>query len=154
MSSDLVGRPMEILLVEDNLADARLSIEALKQGQVKHRLTLVRDGEEAMVFLHRQGVFARAPRPDLILLDLYLPKKDGWEVLTEIKSHFDLQRIPVVVLTASKAHEDLLRSRTLKVDSYMTKPVELDKFLAAVKELNRFWLAELKNFWLADVTSQ
>ena len=143
MPRETVGRPMEILLVEDNLVDARLAIEALKRGQVKHRLTLVVHGEEALDFLHRRGHFARAPRPDLILLDLQLPKKDGREVLAEIRASEQLREIPVVVLTASCIHEEILRDEGLAVESYMIKPVDLDKFLALVKDLNRFWMADM-----------
>jgi two-component system, chemotaxis family, response regulator Rcp1 len=143
MSSDAVGRPMEILLVEDNLADARLAIEALKDGRIKHRMTLVRDGIEAMKFLQQEGIFSRAPRPDLILLDLELPKKDGRQVLVEVKQDYDLKNIPVVILTASKAHEDLLRSQLLHVEGYMTKPVDLGKFLDLVRQLKRFWLSDV-----------
>jgi CheY-like chemotaxis protein len=141
--SDTIGRPMEILMVEDNLADARLAIEALREGQVKHRLTLVRDGLEAMEFLNREGRFSRAPRPDLILLDLHLPRKDGREVLDEIKSDYELKEIAVVILTASDAHEDQLRSQLLHVDAYMTKPVDLDKFLGVVRQLKRYWLEDV-----------
>ncbi len=134
---------MEILLVEDNLMDARLTIDALKHGDVKHRLTLMRDGEEAMQFLYREQHFARAPRPDLILLDLQLPKRDGREVLTIIKDDEELSRIPVVILTASKDHEDMVRSEQLEVDSYMTKPVDIDKFLMVVRELKSCWMADV-----------
>jgi chemotaxis family two-component system response regulator Rcp1 len=143
MSTDTGGRPMEILLIEDNLADARLAIEALKVGRVKHRLTLVRDGVEAMEFLYQQGRFARAPRPDLILLDLELPLKDGREVLVEVKTDLRLSSIPVVILTASQDHADLLRSQLLQVDGYMTKPVDLGKFLTLVRELQRFWMSDV-----------
>ena len=143
MSRETVGRPMEILLVEDSLTDAQLAIEALKRGQVKHRLTLVRDGLEAMAFLRQEGPFAKAPRPDLILLDLQLPKLDGREVLAHVKSDDNLKQIPVVILTASEAHEDILKSEDLFVDSYMTKPVDLDKFLALVKQLKKFWLEDV-----------
>ncbi len=136
---------MEILLVEDSLADACATIEALKEGQVPHRLTLVRDGAEAMEFLHREGKFARAPRPDLILLDLGLPKKDGREVLSEIKADYDLKDIAVVVLTVSRDEQDMLQSQLLHVDSYITKPVDLEKFLAVVKQLR-------KKYWLAGVS--
>jgi CheY-like chemotaxis protein len=140
---DTVGRPMEILLVEDSLSDARLAIEALRGGPVQHRLTLVCDGLEAMDFLRRQGRFGRAPRPDLILLDLHLPKKDGCELLREIKADDELKRIPVVVLTASTAHEDILVGQNLQVESYMTKPVDVHKFVTVIKELNRYWRADL-----------
>jgi CheY-like chemotaxis protein len=143
MVDELIGRPMEILLVEDNLADARLAIEALRDGCVKHRLTLVRDGCEALEFLNREGRFSRAPRPDLILLDLELPRKDGREVLSEVKSDFELKEIAVVILTASKDDEDRLRSQLLHVDSYMTKPVNLDQFLRVVRELKKYWLADV-----------
>jgi CheY-like chemotaxis protein len=135
---------MEILLIEDSLADARATIEALKEGGVQHRLTLVRDGVEAMEFLCQEGKFAKAPRPDLILLDLQLPKKDGREVLSEVKADYDLTRIPVVVLTSSRDEQDILRSELLHVDSYITKPVDLPKFLGVVKQLR-------KEYWLSDV---
>ncbi len=139
MSSETVGRSMEILLVEDNLIDARLTIEALKEGQVKHRLTLVRDGIEALAFLRREGPFVRAPRPDLILLDLRLPGMDGREVLTIIKADDVLQRIPLVVLTGSEAQEDVLRAEELHVDGYLVKPMDMQKFITLVRRLKRFW---------------
>ncbi len=119
---ETIGRPMEILLVEDNLADARLAIESLRDGQIKHRLTLICDGEEAYEFLTLEGRFARAPRPDLILLDLELPKKSGRELLEEIKHDEVLRNIPVVVLTASRIHEEILRAEHLQVESYIVKP--------------------------------
>ena len=143
MSQDTVGRPMEILLVEDNLADARLAIEALRKGQIKHRLTLVRDGEEALQFLGQEDRFCRAPRPDLILLDLKLPKKDGREVLRAVKANDELKQIPVVILTASQVHEDMVRSEVLQVDAYMIKPVDLEKFVSLVKHLKHFWHADV-----------
>jgi chemotaxis family two-component system response regulator Rcp1 len=143
MNAEIIGRPMEILLVEDNLADARLAIESLRDGHVKHRLTLVRDGDEAMEFLNREGRFSRAPRPDLILLDLELPGKDGREVLSEVKSDYDLKDLVVVILTASKDDEDRLRSQLLHVDSYMTKPVDMDQFLRVVRELKKYWLEDV-----------
>lgn len=143
MSSDTVGRPMEILLVEDDLEDAGLTIDALKQGRVQCRVSLVRDGEEAMEFLHRQGKYARAPRPDLILLDLNLPKKDGREVLAEMKADEGLCRIAVVVLTVSHVHQEILESENLHVDSYLTKPVDLDGFVAVVKSLRKYILADV-----------
>jgi CheY-like chemotaxis protein len=143
MKEDTVGRPMEILLVEDNLADARLTIEALRDGNVKHRLTLIRDGLEAHEFLYREGKFARAPRPDLILLDLHLPGMHGRELLEEIKDDFDLQQIPVVILTSSSDQEDLLRSQVLQVESYLIKPVDMEKFLGVVRELKRYWHADV-----------
>jgi chemotaxis family two-component system response regulator Rcp1 len=137
MTSESLGRPMEILLVEDSLTDAGLTIEALKDGQVLHRLTLVRDGLEAVRFLRRRGTFVSAPRPDIILLDLELPKLHGREVLTEIKSDVDLKDIPVVVLTISEAHEELLKQQGLHVESYLTKPVEFEKFVAVIKEVRK-----------------
>jgi two-component system response regulator len=143
MRHDTIGRPMEILLVEDDQEDASLTFEFLREGQVQHRLTWLRDGDEATEFLYRRGKFARAPRPDLILLDLGLPKKDGREVLTDIKSDEELSRIPVVVMTASKDHEDMLKSEFLQVEGYITKPVDLDKFIWLVHELRRFWHADL-----------
>ena len=139
MSNQLVGRPMEILLVEDGLMDARATIQALRGGKVQHRLTLVRDGEEAMEFLKQEGRFARAPRPDLILLDLMLPKKSGLDVLSELRSDYEISDIPVVVLTASDDQEDQSRCAVLDVNSYIRKPVNLDKFLAVIKELKRCW---------------
>jgi CheY-like chemotaxis protein len=138
-----VGRPMEILLVEDGLVDARLTISALQQGGFRHRVTLVRDGEEALEFIFQQGRFAMAPRPDLILLDLMLPKKSGLEVLNEVKSHKTLKDIPVVILTASEAEEDKLQCDSLKVDGYILKPVNFAKFLDLVRELKSFWLNDV-----------
>jgi CheY-like chemotaxis protein len=130
---------MEVLLVEDGLMDARVTIQALRSGKVQHRLTLVRDGEEAMQFLRQEGRFARAPRPDLILLDLMLPKESGLDVLSEIRADFALHEIPVVVLTASEDQEDETRCAMLEVNSYIQKPVNLDKFLTVIKELKRCW---------------
>jgi len=143
MSRETVGGPMEILLVEDDLEDARMTIEALEQGAVKCRVSLVRDGEEAMTFLRRQGIFGRAPRPDLILLDMQLPKLDGREVLAEIRADDQLKGIPVVVLTASQVHRAILSKQGLRVDGYMTKPVSWGQFLGAVKTLRRGWLDEI-----------
>lgn len=134
---------MEILLIEDSLTAACLTIGALKKGQLQHRLTWLTDGEEALEFLYRRRKFARAPRPDLILLDLSLPKKDGREVLAEIKADEELKGIPVVVLTASTAQEDIVSSELLQVESYLTKPVDMDKFLKLVKDLSRFWHADM-----------
>lgn len=139
----LVGRPMEILLIEDNRGDARLAMEALKEGNVKHRMTLIPDGDEAMQFLRRENRFRLAPRPDIILLDLTLPGKDGREVLAEVKQEEELQSIPIVILTASADHEDFLRSQQLNVDDYLTKPVNLKKFIAVVKQLKARWHADV-----------
>jgi CheY-like chemotaxis protein len=133
-------KPVEILLVEDNPGDADLAKDALERGKVKNNLHVVCDGEEAMAFLLRQGVFETAPRPDLILLDLNLPKKDGREVLAEIKAAPDLKRIPVVVLTTSRAEEDVLRSYNLYANCYLAKPIQLDRFFDMVQSIEDFWL--------------
>ena len=143
MHTETIGRPMEILLVEDSLMFARITMSALKKGQVQHRLTWLSDGIDALAFLHRNGKCARAARPDLVLLDLGLPKKDGREVLKEIKAHPDLSHIPVVVMTASTDKEDVERTAELQVESYLTKPVDLEKFLGIVRDLSRFWHADM-----------
>ena len=134
------NRPVEILLVEDNPGDERLTREALKEGKVYSNLHWVKDGVEAMQFLRRQGKYTAVPRPDIILLDLNLPKKDGREVLEDIKSDESLKRIPVVVLTTSKAEEDVLRTYNLHANCYVTKPVDLEKFIVVVKSIDAFWL--------------
>ena len=134
-------RPAEVLLVEDNPGDARLTLEALKDGKVLNRVSVVPDGVEAMAFLRRQSPYADVPRPNLILLDLNLPKKDGREVLAEIKADPDLKRIPVVILTTSQAEEDIARTYDLHANCYVTKPVDLDKFLEVVRSIEDFWLA-------------
>src|SRR5205823_9237839 len=126
---DQVATPVEILLVEDNAGDVRLTKEALKEGKVYNNLHWAKDGVEALEFLRREGKHAKAPRPDIILLDLNLPKKDGREVLSEIKSDDQLKHIPVVILTTSKAEEDVLRSYKLHANCYITKPVDLGKFI-------------------------
>ena len=143
MPDEWVGRPMEILLIEDNQGDARLTMEALKEGDVKHRLMLAVNGDEAMQFLRREKWFARAPHPDLILLDLNLPGKDGREVLSEVKADLELKSIPVVILTSSQHDEDMLRSQELNVESYMTKPVNMEKFVTLVKQLRAYWQADV-----------
>jgi CheY-like chemotaxis protein len=143
MNRELVGRPMEILLIEDNFTDAALTIRALERGNVRHRLTLVRDGAEALEFLRRQGRFARAPRPDLILLDLNLPRIDGRELLSDLKSDDELSSIPVVIMTGSEDYEDELRSQRLNVEGYVTKPVDMPKFLEIVKELKDYWMSDV-----------
>jgi CheY-like chemotaxis protein len=132
--------PIDILLVEDNPGDERLTREALKEGKVYSNLHWVKDGVEAMEFLNRRGKYSDAPRPDIILLDLNLPKKDGREVLQEIKNTDALKRIPVVVLTTSKAEEDVLRTYNLHANCYVTKPVDLEKFIVVVKSIDVFWL--------------
>lgn len=132
--------PVEILLVEDNPGDERLTREALKEGKVYSNLHWAKDGVEALEFLRREGRFKDAPRPDIILLDLNLPKKDGREVLSEIKADDALKRIPVVVLTTSKAEEDVLRSYQLHANCYVTKPVDLEQFIKVIQSIETFWL--------------
>jgi CheY-like chemotaxis protein len=144
MSDDSLGRPIEILLVEDNPGDVRLTIEALKEGKVSNHLSVARDGVEALSFLRREGPHANAARPDLILLDLNLPKKDGREVLAEIKEDSRLRRIPVVVLTTSKAEEDILRTYDLHANCYITKPVDLEQFISVVRSIDDFWLSVVR----------
>ncbi|MDA1016619.1 MAG: response regulator [Planctomycetota bacterium] len=139
MREDTIGRPMEILLVEDSLTSARLTMGALRKGTFQHRMTWLSDGEEAIEFLFRKGKYLQAPRPDLILLDLGLPKRDGREVLTEIRGDESLKSIPVVILTASTSAHDQAQSESLLVQSYLTKPVDLTAFLELVQRLNRFW---------------
>jgi chemotaxis family two-component system response regulator Rcp1 len=138
--SDKAAPPVEILLVEDNPGDVRLTREALKEGKVYNNLHWAKDGVEALEFLRRQGKHAEAPRPDIILLDLNLPKKDGREVLAVIKTDGELKHIPVVVLTTSKAEEDVLKSYALHANCYVTKPVDLEKFIQVVQSIDRFWL--------------
>lgn len=137
-------RPVEILLVEDNAADVRLTIEALREGKVRNNLSVVRDGVEALQFLRREGPYAEASRPDLVLLDLNLPRKDGREVLSEIKKDDALKQIPVVVLTTSSAEADILRSYSLHANCFITKPVDLDQFVSVVKSIDEFWLTVVK----------
>ncbi len=138
------GIPIEILLVEDSPDDADLTIDALRDGRVRNHVTWVEDGVEAMAFLRREGRHAVAPRPDLILLDLKLPRKDGMEVLAEIKQDPDLRRIPVVVLTSSDDEKDLMAAYNLYVNCYITKPVDLDQFIRAVKSIEQFWFTVVK----------
>ena len=138
------GRPIEILLVEDNPGDVRLTREALKEGKVLNNLHVVNDGMETIAFLQRKGKYASAVRPDIMLLDLNLPKKDGREVLAEIKNDPDLKRIPVVILTVSEAEEDIIKTYDLHANCYVTKPVELGNFLEVVKAIEDFWLVIVK----------
>lgn len=133
------AKPIEVLLVEDNPGDVRLTQEALKNGKVINHLSVVSDGVEATDFLFRRGKFDQAPRPDLILLDLNLPRKNGREVLKEIKDDPDLRRIPVMVLTTSSAEQDLQKAYNLHANCYVTKPVDLDQFLAVVRSIENFW---------------
>jgi CheY-like chemotaxis protein len=138
------SKPIDILLVEDNPGDARLAKEALKESKVKNTLYIVDDGVKAMEFLKRQGEYATAPCPDLILLDLNLPRKDGREVLEDIKRDEILKRIPVVILTVSKAEEDVLKSYDLHANCYITKPLDLGQFMKVVKSIEDFWLTIVK----------
>jgi len=132
-------KPIEILLVEDNPGDARLTREALAQSKIRNRLHLVRDGEEALAFLHHEGQFRDVPVPDLILLDLNLPRRDGREVLEDVKKHPDLKHIPVVILTSSQAEEDILRSYRLHANCFITKPVDLEQLNKVVQGIEQFW---------------
>lgn len=134
------GKPIDILLVEDNPGDARLAVEALREGKMLNEIRVVTDGVEAMDFLRRQGKHKAAPRPDLILLDLNLPKKDGREVLAEIKADENLRRIPVVVLTVSKAEEDILQTYNLHANCFISKPIDLDQFFKVMRSIEEFWL--------------
>lgn len=136
--------PVDILLVEDNLGDIRLTQEALKAAKVLNNLFFVQDGIEALEFLRRAGKYATAPRPDIILLDLNLPRMDGRELLAEIKNDPDLKRIPVVILTTSKAEEDILRTYNLHANCYITKPVDLHQFIQVVQSIEDFWFTVVK----------
>jgi two-component system, chemotaxis family, response regulator Rcp1 len=138
------GKPIEILLVEDNPGDVRLTIEALKEARVLNNLSVVSDGVEALAFLRHEEPYTKALRPDLIFLDLNLPRKDGREVLSEIKQDHSLRRIPVVVLTTSQAEQDVLRSYDLHANCYITKPVDLDQFLEVIHSIEGFWLTIVK----------
>ena len=139
-----LGKPIEILMVEDNPGDVRLTVEALKETKLNNNLTIVKNGVEALAYLRREGDYADAPRPDLILLDLNLPKKDGREVLMEIKADEDLGRIPVVILTTSQAEEDILRTYDLHANCYVSKPVDLEQFTQVVQSIEFFWLTIVK----------
>lgn len=134
------GRPIEILLVEDNPGDVRLTVEGLNEGKVRNNLHVAKDGVEALAFLRKEGDYSDAVRPDLILLDLNLPRKDGREVLADIKADPDLKTIPVVVLTTSRAEQDILHSYQLQANCYITKPVDLEQFIHVVKTIEDFWL--------------
>ncbi|MBF0416328.1 MAG: response regulator [Magnetococcales bacterium] len=140
----ILGKPIEILLVEDSPGDVDLTREALADSKLVNRLHVVEDGEEAMAFLRRQGRYVDAVRPDVVLLDLNLPRKDGREVLEEIKADDVLKTIPVVVLTTSQAEEDILRTYKLHANCYITKPVDVMQFFAVVKSVEDFWLTVVK----------
>ena len=137
-------KPIEILLVEDSPGDARLTKEALKDSKVANHITVAEDGVEAMALIRHEGAHADAVRPDLILLDLNLPKKDGREVLAEIKADEDMRSIPVIILTTSQAEEDIIRTYNLHANCYITKPVDLDQFLKVVRTIEDFWLSIVK----------
>jgi chemotaxis family two-component system response regulator Rcp1 len=140
MSVNVLERSIDILLVEDNHSDVRLIQEAFKEVKLRNRLNVVWDGEEGLAFLKQEGAYQDAPRPDLILLDLNLPKMDGRELLEQIKKCPELHRIPVVILTSSKAEEDIIRSYDLHANCYITKPVDLDQFIRIVQSIEQFWL--------------
>jgi CheY-like chemotaxis protein len=144
MNNQHNGKPIDILLVEDNPGDVRLTQEVLKEAKVKNDLHVVYDGVEALAFLRREGKYKDVPKPDIILLDLNLPKKTGHEVLSEIKSDDNLKRIPVVVLTVSKDEEDILKSYNLYANCFINKPVDLNQFLNVVKAIEDFWLTIVK----------
>lgn len=144
MSNQSNGRLVEILLVEDSPGDVRLTEEALKKNKMRNNLSVVKDGVDALAFLRREGKYTDVPHPDLILLDLNLPKRDGREVLAEIKSDEHLKHIPVVVLTTSQAEEDILKSYDLHANCYVTKPVELEQFISVVKSIDNFWFTVVK----------
>jgi len=139
-----MNRGIEILLVEDNPGDVRLTVEALRDAKILNNLNVVTDGAEALAFLRREGKYADVRRPELILLDLNLPKKDGREVLAEIKGSENLKAIPVVILTSSSAEQDIVKSYSLHANCYITKPVDLDQFIKVVKSIENFWLTVVK----------
>jgi two-component system, chemotaxis family, response regulator Rcp1 len=144
MTKQAFGEPVEILLVEDNPGDVRLTMEALKDSRLLNHIHVVKDGIQALAFLHHEGDYASAPRPSLILLDLNLPRKDGREVLAEIKVDPVLRSIPVVVLTTSEAEQDIIKSYNLHANCYITKPFDLEKFIQVVKTIEDFWLTIVK----------
>ena len=144
MNFDSPPQPIDILLVEDNAADVRLTQEVLTDSKIRNNITVATDGAEALSCLRQQGKFKGAPRPDLILLDLNLPVKDGREVLAQIKNDPELKAIPVVILTTSKAEEDIVRTYNLHANCYITKPVDLEQFVTVVNYIEDFWLAIVK----------
>ncbi len=144
MDMDREGKPVEILLVEDNPGDVRLTIEAFRENKIFNHLSIVKDGVEAMEFLHRKTAYADAQRPDIILLDLNMPRKNGREVLAELKQDRDLKRIPVVVLTTSRAEQDILEAYDLNANCYIHKPVDIEQFSKVVKSIKEFWFTIVK----------
>jgi chemotaxis family two-component system response regulator Rcp1 len=141
MSPNDEMRSITILLVEDNPGDVRLIQEIFREDKIYNKLEITRDGEDALNYLHQEGVYKNTPRPDLILLDLNLPKKNGNEVLVEIKSDEHLRRIPVLILTASKAEEDIARAYNHHANCYLTKPIDLNQFINVVQQIKTFWLS-------------
>jgi len=141
---ETIYEPIEILLVEDNPGDVRLTQEVLNDGKVRNNMSVVKDGVDAVSFLQQTGEYADAPRPDIVLLDLNLPKKDGREVLAEIKADPDLKNIPVVVLTTSGAEQDIVKAYDLHANCYITKPVDLDQFIRVIRSIEDFWLTIVK----------
>ena len=137
-------KPIEILLVEDNPGDVRLTQESLHDAKVHNNMMVVSDGQEAMAYLRHEGEYANATRPDLILLDLNLPRMNGFEVLDTIKDDLELKRIPVVVLTTSQAEQDIIRSYNLYANAYVTKPVDLEQFMNVIRSIEDFWLEVVK----------
>lgn len=144
MDLSALPRPINILLIEDNPGDVRLTVEVFKEAKMKNNLQVTMDGVDALAFLRREGKYAQAPRPDLILLDLNLPKKDGLEVLAEIKNDESLKRIPVVALTTSRSEEDILKTYNLHVNCYIIKPVDFEQFMGVIKGIEDFWLTIVK----------
>jgi two-component system, chemotaxis family, response regulator Rcp1 len=144
MTMQTLGRPIEILLVEDNPGDVRLTLELFKDCKLQNKIHVTKDGVEAIAFLRRTGAYTQAVRPDVIFLDLNLPKKNGREVLAEIKEDPELKRIPVVVLTGSQAEEDIVKSYNLHANCYISKPVDLDQFVNVIKTIQEFWFSIVK----------
>ena len=141
---DSANKSIDILIVEDNSGDARLMTEVLKDNRISNNLYVVKDGVEAMNFLYKKAPFSEVPYPDLIILDLNLPKKDGREVLAEIKSDNDLKKIPVVIMTSSQSQEDILKTYNLHANCYITKPIDLNQFMKVVKSIEDFWFTIVK----------
>ncbi|MFO7773567.1 MAG: response regulator [Dehalococcoidia bacterium] len=144
MKGQIAERPVEILVVDDNPGDLRLTAEALKEGKVQNRLHLARDGVEAIAFLRRKGNYIDAPRPDLILLDLNMPRMNGRELLAEIKDDSELKHIPVVILTGSREMDDIVKTYDLRANCYVTKPIDLEQYITMVKSITDFWLTTLQ----------